>query len=147
MGCAAGGTRRSRRAAGAVSRRRAMVDRAAAERPPNAPTPIKLGYYYDRQQHKTGAALLSDTERHCLIFGLNGAGKSTRFLIELLMTARNRSLFVFDIKGELAFQTADERRRLCGRENVKIINPYLLHGMGSDGFNPLAHLEPGPQLL
>jgi type IV secretion system protein VirD4 len=116
------------------------------ERPPSAPTPIKLGYYYDRKQDKTGAALLSDTERHCLIFGLNGAGKSTRFLIELLMTASNRSLFVFDIKGELAYQTADERRRLCGRQNVKIINPYRLHGMESDGFNPLAQLEPGPQL-
>jgi type IV secretion system protein VirD4 len=116
------------------------------ERPPNAPTPIKLGYYYNRKQDKTGAALLSDTERHCLIFGLNGAGKSTRFLIELLMTASNRSLFVFDIKGELAYQTADERRRLCGRQNVKIINPYRLHGMESDGFNPLAQLEPGPQL-
>jgi hypothetical protein len=88
---------------------------AGAERPPNASTPIKLGYYYDRHHHRTGAPLLSDTERHCLVFGLNGAGKSTRFLIELLMTARNRSLFVFDIKGELAFQTADERRRLCGR--------------------------------
>ena len=116
------------------------------ERPSDAPTPIKLGYYYNREQDKTGAELLSDTERHCLIFGLNGAGKSTRFLIELLMTARNRSLFVFDIKGELAFQTADERRRLCGRQNVRIINPYRLHGMESDGFNPLAQLEPGPQL-
>ena len=50
------------------------------------------------------------------------------------MTLFGRSIFVFDIKGELAYQTADERRRYS---KVKIINPYNLHDMGSDGFNPL----------
>jgi type IV secretion system protein VirD4 len=69
---------------------------------------------------------------------LNGAGKSTRLLIELLMTSIGRSIVVFDIKGELAYQTAAERRRFS---NVKIINPYMLHGMPSDGYNPLSVLK------
>ncbi len=76
------------------------------------PTPIKLGYH---------CPLNSDTARPgrcspnrtaysgCMV--LNGAGKSTRFLIELLATASNRSLLVFDIKGELAWQTAHMRHR------------------------------------
>jgi type IV secretion system protein VirD4 len=111
--------------------------------PPSGPSPIKIGYYYDPETETRGPPNLFYGERHVLLFGLNGAGKSTRFLIELLMTASQRSLFVFDIKGELAFQTAAERRRYGG---VKIINPYGVLGMPSDGFNPLAQLEPGPLL-
>src|ERR1700728_567440 len=85
------------------------------------PSPIKIGYYYNSEKKAVGKPNLSYGERHVLIFGLNGAGKSTRFLIELLMTTCHKSLFVFDIKGELAFQTAAERRRYGA---VKIINPY-----------------------
>jgi type IV secretion system protein VirD4 len=113
----------------------------AANAPPpvaGGASPIKLGYHCDLDGEKVGGPLSSYTERHCLIFGLNGAGKSTRFLIELLMTARNRSLVVFDIKGELAFQTADERR-LCS--DVKIINPFGVLGLPSDGYNPLSVLD------
>src|ERR1700759_1145419 len=94
------------------------------------PSPIKFGYYL-RGNDETGGPLLYHGERHAVLFGLNGAGKSTRILIELLMTAQRRSLFVFDIKGELAAMTAAERRRYG---KVKIINPYRLHGMPSDGF-------------
>jgi type IV secretion system protein VirD4 len=105
---------------------------------PAAPAPIKLGYYYDREKNKVGGPLLFHGERHVVLFGLNGAGKSTRFLIELMMTV-SRSLFVFDIKGELAFQCGDERRRFG---TTWIINPYHLHGLGSDGYNPLTVLQP-----
>ena len=63
---------------------------------------LRLGYYCPLNGEEVGAPLLSITERHSCLFGLNGAGKSTRFLIELLATACNRSLLVFDIKGELA---------------------------------------------
>ena len=103
------------------------------------PSPIKLGYYCPLDSENVGGPLLSQTERHCLIFGLNGAGKSTRFLIELLMTTCHRSLLVFDIKGELAYQTAAERRRYS---NVKIVNPFGVLGMPSDGYNPLSVLDP-----
>src|SRR5208282_4919041 len=64
--------------------------------------------------------------------------KSTRLLIELLMTMTGRSVVVFDIKGELAYQTAAERRRFS---NVKIINPFGVLGMPSDGYNPLSVLN------
>src|SRR3954451_14958240 len=99
------------------------------------PPPIKFGYYCPLNSTNPAGPNYFFGERAIVLFGLNGAGKSTRFLIELLMTLFGRSIFVFDIKGELAFQTADERRRYS---KVKIINPYNLHGMGSDGFNPLA---------
>src|ERR1700689_2656912 len=72
------------------------------------PSPIKFGYHCDLQGEKVGGPLLSNTERHIVLFGLNGAGKSTRFLIELLMTMTGRSAVIFDIKGELAYQTAAE---------------------------------------
>ena len=141
------GYREGRDAAPAGSaRRRPPPGRPRDENPPTPgePSPIKIGYYYDREKDDIGAPLLYHGERHLLIFGLNGAGKSTRFLIELLMTVTGRSLFVFDIKGELAFQTADERRRYGP---VKIINPYGVLGMPSDGFNPLAQLDPESPLL
>src|SRR4051794_29194561 len=99
------------------------------------PSPLKFGYYCPLNGDNPGAPNFFYGERHIVLFGLNGAGKSTRLLIELLMTSVGRSIFVFDIKGELAFQTADERQRYS---NVKIINPYKLHGMRSDGFNPLS---------
>jgi type IV secretory pathway TraG/TraD family ATPase VirD4 len=84
------------------------------------PSPIKIGHHCPLDSDEVGGPLLSHTERHCLIFGLNGAGKSTRFLIELLATTCHRSLVVYDIKGELAYQTAHLRRRYS---DVKIISP------------------------
>ena len=53
-----------------------------------------------------------DGERHILLFGVNGAGKSTRILIENLTTMWGRSAVVFDMKGELAAQTHRARRTL-----------------------------------
>jgi hypothetical protein len=103
------------------------------------PTPIKIGYYYDSKNQKTGAPNMFAGERHLLIFGLNGAGKSTRFLIENLVKLRGRSIVVFDVKGELAAQTARTRRKFS---DVKIINPYGVVGLPSDGYNPLAILDP-----
>lgn len=103
------------------------------------PSPIRIGYYCPLESDEAGGPLLSHTERHVLLLGLNGAGKSTRFLIELLMTSVDRSLWVFDIKGELAYQTAEWRRRFS---DVKIINPFGVLKMPSDGYNPLAALDP-----
>jgi type IV secretion system protein VirD4 len=129
--------------------RRARVDRLAAfagvtpaspaddapvSPPADGPSPIKLGYYHDREHGLIGEPNLYYGERGCLLFGLNGAGKSTRFLIELLMTAANISLVVLDLKGELAYQTADARRSFG---DVKIVNPHGLHHLRSDGFNPI----------
>jgi type IV secretion system protein VirD4 len=109
-----------------------------------APSPIKIGYHCGLDSDKPGGPNLFEGERHVVLFGLNGAGKSTRFLIELLMTSVGRSIFVFDIKGELAYQTAAERRRFS---TVKIINPFGILGMPSDGYNPLSALHPQSPLF
>ncbi len=103
------------------------------------PSPIKIGYHCDLNGDKPGGPNLFEGERHIVLFGLNGAGKSTRLLIELLMTSVGRSILVFDIKGELAYQTAADRRRFS---TVKIINPFGVLGMPSDGYNPLSVLDP-----
>ena len=112
------GLRRGRDAAIASSAPSAVPPRNGGpggdDEPPEtqcAPSPIKIGYYYNRESNRPSARRSVGYERHVLMFGLNGAGKSTRFLIELLATACYRSLFVFDIKGELAYQTAEMRRR------------------------------------
>jgi type IV secretion system protein VirD4 len=109
-----------------------------------APTPFKFGYHVTDEQAGAvdrNAPVLYPGERHILLFGVNGAGKSTRILIEnLACQLRNRSLVVFDIKGELAAQTMRARARLG--DDVKLVNPHNLHNMGSHGFNPLALLDP-----
>jgi type IV secretion system protein VirD4 len=110
---------------------------------PVAPTPIKFGYYYDPETDTAdrNEPQIFGGETHCLLFGVNGAGKSTRILIEnLAFQLRGRSLVVFDMKGELLAQT-QRARKLLG-DDVKVINPYNLHNYGSDGFNPLATLDP-----
>ena len=130
------GREAARAARGAPPQRPGLPPAAPA---PGTSSPIKLGYHCDLNGEKVGAPLLSNTERHFVLFGLNGAGKSTRFLIELLATASYRSLLVFDIKGELAYQTAAIRRLYS---DVKIVNPFGVLGMPSDGYNPLSVLDP-----
>lgn len=107
-----------------------------------AATPFKFGYYYvpATDTADPNEPLFFGGETHVLVLGVNGAGKSTRLLIEnLAHQLRERSLVVFDVKGELAAQTR-RARRLLG-DDVKIINPYNLHNLGSDGYNPLAGLR------
>jgi type IV secretion system protein VirD4 len=114
-----------------------------ADRNGKEPSPIGIGRYCPLESDSPGMPLYSDTERHILMLGLNGAGKSTRFLIELLATTSNRSLLIFDLKGELAYQTADLRRR---HSDVYFINPQGLHGLPSDGFN-FANIDPNDPLF
>jgi hypothetical protein len=109
------------------------------------PSPIWMGYYLNRETGKTGRRLPLDSSLHCLVVGVNGAGKSTRFLTELYMTTSARSLFVFDVKGTAALQTADERRRLYGADSVKIICPFPVHGLPDDGFNPFLGVDPASE--
>jgi type IV secretory pathway TraG/TraD family ATPase VirD4 len=108
-------------------------------REPIDPTPIQFGYYLDRKSQEIGRPLLCGTALHLVLFGLNRAGKQTRFLNQLYMTARGRSLFIVETKGTAAFQTAAERRKFS---DTKIICPIPVLGLKSDGFNPLRHLDP-----
>jgi type IV secretion system protein VirD4 len=100
---------------------------------------IALGRYYDEATQHVGAKIPYTGERHLLLFGPNGTGKGTRFLIPNLLSIKDRSIIVIDPKGELAAVTADYRRTVG---DVVMLNPFNVLGLGSAGFNPLAGLDP-----
>lgn len=100
---------------------------------------ISLGRYYDDANQHAGDKIAYQGERHLLLFGPTGTGKGTRFLIPNLLTIKDRSIIVIDPKGELAAVTADYRRTVG---DVVILNPFNVLGLGSEGFNPLAALDP-----
>src|SRR5271170_6113053 len=100
---------------------------------------ITLGRHYDDLTKHIGKKIPYQGERHLILFGPNGTGKGTRFLIPNLLTIRDRSIVVIDPKGELAAVTADYRRTVG---DVVMLNPFDVLGLGSAGFNPLALLDP-----
>jgi type IV secretion system protein VirD4 len=100
---------------------------------------IVLGRYYDDTTHRVGEKIVYEGERHALLFGPNGTGKGTRFLINNLLSSVGKSIVVIDPKGELAAVTADYRRTVG---DVVMLNPFNVLGLGSAGFNPLALLDP-----
>ena len=62
-----------------------------------------------------------------LIFGPPGSYKTVGLICtELLDEPGKRSYVVLDPKGEIAAITSKYRRKVCGADNVKIINPYGL---------------------
>src|ERR1700726_4022169 len=100
---------------------------------------IVLGRHYDDATRSAGGKIPYQGERHLLLFGPNGTGKGTRFLIPNLLTIKDRSIVVVDPKGELAAVTADYRRKVS---DVVMLNPFDVLGLCSEGFNPLAALDP-----
>ena len=100
---------------------------------------IALGRHYDEATERAGRKIVYAGERHVLLFGPNGTGKGTRFLIPNLLSIKNKSIIVIDPKGELASVTADYRRTIG---DVVMLNPFNVLGLGSAGFNPLAALDP-----
>ena len=100
---------------------------------------ITLGRHYDDATQRVGGKVVYEGERHVLLFGPNGTGKGTRFLIPNLLSIKDRSIIVIDPKGELAAVTADYRRTVG---DVVMLNPFNVLGLGSAGFNPLATLDP-----
>ncbi len=105
----------------------------------DAPDGITLGRHYDDATDSAGNKIVYEGERHVLLFGPNGTGKGTRFLIPNLLSIKDRSIVVIDPKGELAAVTADYRRTVG---DVVMLNPFNVLGLGSAGFNPLASLDP-----
>lgn len=110
----------------------------------HAPDAVTLGRTID--ENGIGAKIRYGGERNLLVFGPNGSGKGTRLLMPNLLQMDDRSIVVVDPKGELAAVTAPYRRTLG---DIVIINPFgVLAGMPgyedlqSDGFNPLAAIDP-----
>ncbi|MEO8630403.1 MAG: type IV secretory system conjugative DNA transfer family protein, partial [Betaproteobacteria bacterium] len=97
---------------------------------------------------RDGSPLSYDGNAATLIFGPPGSFKTVGVVAnQLLDEPGKRSFVVIDPKGEVAAITANQRRRVCGAANVKIINPYGVlvdrrPDLKSDGWNPLGDLDP-----
>src|ERR1700733_3776535 len=94
---------------------------------------ITLGRHYDDATDRAGGKGGYEGERHLLLFGPNGTGKGTRFLIPNLLSIKDRSIIVIDPKGELAAVTADYRRTVG---EVVMLNPFDVLRLGSPGLHP-----------
>jgi len=100
---------------------------------------LYLGRHYDPAEGPTEAITYRE-DRHLIVFGPTGSGKTKRFLVpNLTLGLEEESVIVIDPKGELAAMTADHRRSL-GHE-VVVLNPFNVLGLGSAGFNPMAALD------
>jgi type IV secretion system protein VirD4 len=110
----------------------------------DAPWAVSLGRYLLGPE-QFGERQVYSGERNLLLFGPNGSGKGTRFLMPNLLQMRDCSMVVIDPKGELAAVTAPYRRTLG---EVVIINPFGVladrpgyEDLKSDGYNPLRSLD------
>lgn len=108
--------------------------------------PVRLGRLFDLDRHRVGDKILYGGERNLLVLGPNGSGKGMRLLVPNLLQSVGKSIVVIDPKGELAAITAPFRRSLGP---VVIVNPFGVltdipgyEDLHSDGFNPLASLDP-----
>lgn len=79
-------------------------------------------------------------DRHVVTVGPNGSGKSRRLLLPNLIDLTGWSMLVVDPKGELATMTGKHRADR-GNKIVRL-NPFDALKLGSDGFNPVAALDP-----
>jgi type IV secretory pathway TraG/TraD family ATPase VirD4 len=96
---------------------------------------------YSKKQDRSGNA-------PTLVIGPPGSSKTVGLIAtQLLDEPGKRSFIVLDTKAELAAVTANYRRRVCGKDSVKIINPYGLltdkrPDLKSDQWNPCNALDP-----
>ncbi|MFL9935423.1 type IV secretory system conjugative DNA transfer family protein [Paraburkholderia sp. RL18-103-BIB-C] len=79
-------------------------------------------------------------DRHIVTVGPNGSGKSRRLLLPNLVDLTGWSMLVVDPKGELDRMTS--RHRAAHGGHIVRLNPFDALGLGSDGFNPVAALDP-----
>lgn len=85
------------------------------------------------------------TDRHLVTVAPAGTGKSVSVLVPNLL-ANTASAVVTDPKGELAAVTAAARERMGHR--VVYLNPWGMHNLPGDGFNPLDFIPANsPDLL
>ena len=137
-----------------TDRRRAEQDRARKHRAAETPSGV-----YGRASFMTGeeaaragltdpAGLFLGTldgrmlfhkgKAHLLTVAPARSGKGISAVIPNLLHAQG-SAFVVDPKGELAGVTAQHRQKTFGQK-VFVLNPWGLHGLPKQRFNPLAYL-------
>jgi type IV secretion system protein VirD4 len=102
-----------------------------------------LGYFVGAGGKPTRDALRYHGQKHLLTFGTPGANKSMGLVVPNLIQLR-RSAIVIDLKGQLAAITYRHRAAM-GR--VVVVNPFgeltdLRPELASDGWNPMAQLDP-----
>lgn len=78
-------------------------------------------------------------DRHVVLVGPNGSGKTKRLLVPALYDLTDWSMVVVDPKGELCAMTRAHREAAGNR--IVILNPFNVLGLGSTGFNPIDALE------
>jgi type IV secretion system protein VirD4 len=115
-------------------------------------TSVYLGEYLnwytplDQSWQRTNSHVGYAGENNILTVAPAGSGKFTTTIAQTLMV-NTESAFVLDVKGESWAVTSPQRKRMGHR--VVTINPFNMFGtmLGldgklSDGFNPLAKLDP-----
>lgn len=106
--------------------------------------PWQLGASWDWSPGKLllgeweGRKLGRDDERHIVTVAGSRAGKSYTVLKPNLRTYPG-SMFVLDPKGELARDTADDRRRLG--QTVHVLDPFGVSGQKSSSHNPFEEIR------
>ena len=75
---------------------------------------------------------------HMLTYAPSRTGKTTSVVIPALLHWSSGSIFVTDVKGELAAITAAARKRMGHK--VILFNPFNVLGLGGMKFNPLSIL-------
>ena len=87
---------------------------------------------------QSGQPMKNPTDKHELIMGPTGSGKSTTLamakIVSLGMGANAESTVSLDLKGELCGSTAAGRAKLDGVDPI-LINPWAMYGLGSTRFN------------
>lgn len=108
-----------------------MTGDAAARAGLTDPSGLFLGALDGRMLFHSGKA-------HLLTVAPARSGKGIAAVIPNLLHTQG-SVFVTDPKGELAAVTAKHRAQAFGQK-VRVLNPWGLHGLPQDRFNPLGFL-------
>ena len=101
----------------------------------NAPKAAAFGYV-------NGLPLFLDTEKHVLIMASNRSGKGAALIIPHLLRYPG-STFNLDPKGENAYTTHRQRRRL--NDKVHVLDPFRISGIKNlepARFNPIKRFTP-----
>lgn len=78
---------------------------------------------------------------HLSVFSPPGGGKTTGLAVPWLLTHKEGSMVVLDVKGEL-FRLTAEKRRALGQKVIRI-DPFGVCGPGADSMNPLDLVSDG----